>query len=127
MFPPRNWTLQWLTDHCRKRFGVTPNPKHLDEDWHINDLVNGANASKILFTNGLNDGWSVGGILSNLSDSLVVLNFENGAHHSDLSGQGPSDKDTDDVKQGFQKIQEILSTWIAEIRFANIIDTSQLK
>lgn len=24
MFPARNWTLDWMTQHCNDRFGVTP-------------------------------------------------------------------------------------------------------
>jgi hypothetical protein len=29
MFPPRSWTLEWMTSHCHDRFGVTPNPTFL--------------------------------------------------------------------------------------------------
>ena len=116
MFPARDWTLDWLNDHCRKRFGFTPRPYELANKWHIDDLVNKTNASHILFTNGLNDGWSVGGILESLSDTLPVINFENGAHHSDLSGVGPSDKDTDDIKEGFVTIRNILQEWLMEVK-----------
>lgn len=116
MFPPRPWTMEWLNRHCDSRFGVTPDPYRLVRTWRFDDLRDGANATKILFTNGLNDGWSVGGIMSNLSDSLLAINFENGAHHSDLSGNGPSEEDTDDIRQGYGIIRGILSSWINEIQ-----------
>jgi hypothetical protein len=115
MFPPRDWTLDWLIKHCRSRFGVTPKPYNLVRRWRFDDLVS-ANVTRIIFTNGLNDGWSVGGIKQNLSDSLIALNFPNGAHHSDLSGKGPSDEDTEDIKQGYQSVRQILAQWLDEIR-----------
>ena len=79
-----------------------------------------AKASRILFTNGLNDGWSVSGIRENLSDDILALNFVGGAHHSDLSIVGPSSQDTDDVKEGFEEIRRILKRWIAEVKEESI-------
>ena len=115
MFPPRNWTIEWMNGHCQSRFGVNPRPTELVEKWGFDDLV-AANASRILFTNGLNDGWSVGAVKQNLSESLLVLNFENGAHHSDLNHFGPRDEDTDDIKQGHIAIQNILAKWLDEVK-----------
>ena len=33
MFPAREWTLGWLTRHCADRFGVTPAPTRLVDEW----------------------------------------------------------------------------------------------
>lgn len=115
MFPLRNWSLDWLNRHCQSRFGVSPEPHSLVDQWHFDDL---RNVSRILFTNGLNDGWSMGSILSNLSDTVLVLNFENGAHHSDLSHKGPSEEDTEDIRRGFDAIQVILGSWLEDVRLA---------
>lgn len=115
MFPARNWTIDWMTEHCQARFGVTPRPRELVDSWQFNDLV-GMNASRILFTNGLNDGWSVGAVKQDLSASLLVLNFENGAHHSDLNHWGPMDTDTADLRKGHADIQTILSKWLDEVK-----------
>jgi lysosomal Pro-X carboxypeptidase len=115
MFPPRDWSLKWLNNHCISRFGVTPKPFELVHRWSFDKLVEN-NVTRILFTNGLKDGWSVSGIKQNLSDSLVALNFPNGAHHSDLSGRGPSDEDSDDIKDGFRTIIQILGDWLQEVR-----------
>jgi hypothetical protein len=61
------------------------------------------------------DGWSVGGIRTNLSDSLIALNFENGAHHSDLSHLGPNPKDTPDIVEGYKNIARVLGEWLGEV------------
>ena len=74
----------------------------------------------------MNDGWSVGGITHNLSDSLLALNFENGAHHSELSGIGPSERDTPDIKRGFKQIKSILREWLAEDALKSNAKNSQL-
>jgi pimeloyl-ACP methyl ester carboxylesterase len=114
MFPDRPWSLDWLADHCQTRFGAAPQPDSLRQRWHIDDIVQ-TGATRILFTNGLNDGWSVSGIATNLSDTLLALNFPNGAHHSDLSGVGPTADDTEDIKDGFEQIRSILSTWLGDL------------
>lgn len=175
MFPAREWTMDWLEDHCMARFGVKPRPHELVGKYFFDDLV-AHNVTHILFTNGLNvciswasdkdvretstsgehqyasqlnhfvcfcttvrslsplftrffvprtilnpsrpanqkDGWSVSGIQSNLSDTLIALNFENGAHHSDLNGVGPIPEDTDDIKEGQKFATRLLGEWLAE-------------
>lgn len=120
MFPSRIWSLDWLNQHCQSRFGVTPTPYSLVDQWHFDDLS--TSASRILFTNGLNDGWSVGSILTNLSDTVLALNFENGAHHSDLSRKGPSEDDTEDVRRGFDAVEEILGSWLEDVRLQRVVD-----
>ena len=125
MFPPRDWSMDWLDDHCQKRFGVKPDPYQLVRRWKFDNLV-AANVTRILFTNGLNDGWSVGGIKTTLSESLIALNFPNGAHHSDLSGIGPTDQDTDDIKDGFHTIEAILGRWLQEVRHKSETEESSI-
>jgi lysosomal Pro-X carboxypeptidase len=120
MFPPRKWTYDGLTKYCRSRYGeeVTPRPHALAEDLGFDDLV-GNGASRILFTNGMQDMWIGGSYTEDLSDTILALNFENGAHHSDLSHAGPTDADTDDIKEGFVKIQSILEGWLHDVKAEN--------
>ena len=56
MFTPRNYTLDWLFDHSMARFGTTPQPRALADLWGFDKLAE-IGATKIVFTNGLNDGW----------------------------------------------------------------------
>ena len=117
MFPPRKWTYEGLTEYCQLRYGkeVTPRPYALVEDFGFDDLV-GNGASRILFTNGMQDMWSGGSYTEDLSDTIQALNFENGAHHSDLSHVGPTDSDTDDIKEGYIKIQNTLERWLRDVK-----------
>jgi pimeloyl-ACP methyl ester carboxylesterase len=117
MFPAYNASYKDLTKECHQTFGtsVTPRPHEMVDMWGFDDLIK-QGASRILFTNGLQDMWSGGGILEDLSDSLLAITFENGAHHSDLTHEGPTDKDTDDIKEGFVLITDILGRWLDEIR-----------
>jgi pimeloyl-ACP methyl ester carboxylesterase len=121
MFPFRPWTLEWLTDHCTRRFDVTPVIGGLVHELFgpdftsFENLLASSKASKILFTNGLNDGWSVASILQNKSDTVQVINMESGAHHSELTHGGPSPNDPADVQLAHIRIKHLLELWLAEI------------
>lgn len=119
MFPDRPWSLAWLTQHCQTRFGVTPRPHQLVHDWRFDaaGLV-AQNASYIILTNGLNDGWSVSGLQHNVTDTVVAVNFETGAHHSDLSGSIDPTQNTPEVNVKRQAIFELLQEWLTQIRQA---------
>lgn len=116
MFWPRKWTLEWLTEHCQSRFGMTPQPTYLLEKFGFDDLTN---ASRILFTNGLNDGWSASSILDPINPSVITINFPNGAHHSDLSHESNFDADTEDIKLGHKMIGDQIELWLEEIKAEN--------
>ena len=115
MFPYREWTLEWLTQHCVDRFDVVPDPFKLVREFKFDDLV-GQGATKILFTNGFNDLWSHGSILEPLSDDLPVVNMKHGAHHSELTYTNEMGKDTGDVMRGHDTITKILTDWLNEIK-----------
>lgn len=119
MFPYRKWTLEWLTQHCRNRFNVVPRPTELVNEWKFDDLV-GQGATRILFTNGLNDLWSAGSYLEDLSDSILAINMPNGAHHSELRHTNAQNLDTKDVKEAHDEITKILSRWLKEVRSERI-------
>ena len=115
-FPPRVWSLDWLTKHCQRRFGVTPQPRLLADKWGVSAAALAeSGASKIVFTNGLNDGWSAGGITEDLSPTLLSVNMPQGAHHSDLSHQPAAPTDTADVTAARKKVADILGGWLREI------------
>jgi len=124
MFLESKATYDDLAKDCADSFGskVVPRPTELNDRWHYapaSDLVNVSNASRILFTNGMMDMWSGGSYSENLSDTIIVINFADGAHHSDLthtSLEYDELHDTDEIKKGKVRIAEILGGWIEEIR-----------
>jgi lysosomal Pro-X carboxypeptidase len=63
--------------------------------------------------------WYGGSYTEDLSDTILALNFENGAHHSDLTHIGPQDDDTDDIKEGHIRIKQILEKWLDDMRTDN--------
>ncbi|KAL7530631.1 hypothetical protein ACHAXR_003601 [Thalassiosira sp. AJA248-18] len=117
MFPTRLWTYADLTEYCQLRYGeaIIPQPLALVRNLGFDDLVK-KGASYILFTNGMQDMWSGGSYLEDVSDTIVALNFENGAHHSDLNHVGPMDNDTEDIREGYVQITDILEKWLGDIK-----------
>ncbi|GMH91645.1 hypothetical protein TrVE_jg10783 [Triparma verrucosa] len=115
-FGDRKWTLDWLNNHCQERFEISPSPSLLASTWGFDDILS-TTLSRTLFTNGLNDGWSVGSITETLSEErqLIAMNFPNGAHHSDLSHSDPGPNDTEDIQEGHEKIAALIGEWLIEI------------
>jgi pimeloyl-ACP methyl ester carboxylesterase len=115
MFLPRVWSYDWLNQHCMNRFGVVPTPRALADVWGFDESALPSITSRIIFTSGLNDGWSAGGITRNLSDTLLAFNMPNGAHHSDLNHLWPSSNDTPDVASTRNTVAQIITNWLREI------------
>lgn len=115
MFPHRRWTMEELTAHCVLRFNVVPEPRRLLKEFHFLDLVE-QGATRILFTNGMNDLWHKGSYLESLSDSLPVINIENSAHHSDLTFVPDDWRNVQEMHRAHKKITRYLEDWLHEIR-----------
>ena len=116
MFPTRQWTIDWETQHCQDRFELTPHPSGLVNEFHFDKL---SRVSRLLLTNGLHDGWSVASILAintTTTPGVRVVNMKDGAHHSDLSHKGPTKHDTREVRRAFTKITRILDGFLADAR-----------
>ncbi|KAL3928965.1 MAG: hypothetical protein SGBAC_012415 [Bacillariaceae sp.] len=123
MFLPQPFQYAWLSEHCHQRFeGVPMEPFRMVSEWKFNDL---SHASRILFTNGLRDGWSTSSILQNSNPNIAIINLPNGAHHSDLGSKWPRSDDTDDIIQGHKEAIVILRQWLDETMIENNITTSQ--
>jgi len=125
MLLERPFDIDWLTEHCQARFpGVIPEPTRMVDKWHFDKLVENG-ASHILFTNGLQDGWSALSHQEDVSDTILAINMPSGAHHSDLNEYGcemkkdgtySCPKELDDIKQGRKDVQRILKGWIANVK-----------
>lgn len=84
MFWKRTITQAEITAQCQKNWGVTPDPDWIRVSYGDAQLKY---ATNIVFSNGLLDPWSSGGVRelpSGASPSLKIVTIEEGAHHLDL-------------------------------------------
>ena len=102
------------TESCLENWGVEPR-----YEWARFGLggkrISGA--SNIVFSNGLYDPWHGGGILSNLSDTLLAVILPHGAHHLDLMFSNPADP-PDAVAARKTEVQE-MKRWVKEANERN--------
>jgi hypothetical protein len=62
--------------------------------------------------------------LEDLSDTILALNFPNGAHHSDLGHDWPLN-DTKDIEEGHDQIIEILGGWLGDLYGDDDVDDDE--
>lgn len=77
-----------LNAHCQKTWGKTP---RYGELWLGLGLDNLPAASNIVLANGLLDPWHSGGVLKNVSSTVLALIIPEGGHHLDLFFSTPED------------------------------------
>ncbi|XP_069939973.1 lysosomal Pro-X carboxypeptidase isoform X1 [Cherax quadricarinatus] len=87
-FEPAPWDFKSFAQTCYQTWGVYPRPFMAVHMYGGKDI---SAASNIVFTNGLLDPWSTGGVLWNVSETVVSLIIPEGAHHLDLRGSNPDD------------------------------------
>lgn len=67
-------------------------------------------ATNIVFSNGLMDPWSSGGVLSNVSETVIAVVIPDGAHHLDLMFDHPADPPSARVARAAEESQ--IRAWI---------------
>ncbi|XP_071125311.1 lysosomal Pro-X carboxypeptidase-like [Mytilus edulis] len=109
MFEPVEWNFDAYSKQCQKQWSVTPRPM-----WPIIQYggKNITTASNIIFSNGLLDPWSSGGVTESLSASLPAIIIPDGAHHLDL--RSTNKNDPKDVTQAREKEKDIITQWIKD-------------
>ena len=141
------WDWQWCTEHnmpftsgtdqdmffpptgpidhvetaksCKETWGVTPNPAWASLSYGgIEGLKRGLN--NVVFSNGLLDPWSAGGILDTegFDPSVVAILIPNGAHHLDLMF---SNNVLDPLDVRVARVKELyhIEKWINQARRKN--------
>ncbi|XP_022084532.1 lysosomal Pro-X carboxypeptidase-like [Acanthaster planci] len=109
MFEPSPWVYKEYVKSCQEEWNVTPRP-----DWPIIQYwgKNISAASNIVFSNGLLDPWSGGGVLKSISDSLVAVIIPDGAHHLDLRSKNTDDPPSVTAARNTEKAN--IKKWIAK-------------
>ena len=78
--------------------------------WHV--LLQTTCFISPLPSNGALDPWSAGGVTKNISDSLVAVLIEDGAHHLDLRHKNPQDPPS--VVQARNVEKRYIAQWLKE-------------
>ncbi|XP_050213673.1 uncharacterized protein LOC126665041 [Mercurialis annua] len=114
MFQSNPFDINKYTTNCLQTFGIKPKPNWITTQFGGHDIktVLGTFASNIIFANGLRDPWSSGGVLEDISDSVVAIYTKYGAHCADL--YTPTSDDPDWLIEQRYKEIKIIGAWIAE-------------
>uniref|UniRef100_A0ACD5ZSF5 Uncharacterized protein n=1 Tax=Avena sativa TaxID=4498 RepID=A0ACD5ZSF5_AVESA len=112
MFPPYGFSYEERSESCFESFGVRPRDHWITTEYGGTKIYQVLKrfGSNIIFSNGLRDPWSRGGVLKNISSSIVALVTEEGAHHLDL--RAATKEDPDWVVQQRRQEVEIIKGWI---------------
>eukprot|EP00921_Rhytidocystis_pertsovi_P016289 GHVQ01025757.1.p2 GENE.GHVQ01025757.1~~GHVQ01025757.1.p2 ORF type:complete len:246 (+),score=24.81 GHVQ01025757.1:22-738(+) len=108
MFPGAPFDVRKYSEMCRQQFNVEP-----DLDWVERYTgTNFADCTNIVFSNGMLDPWSTGGVLNSPTASCPAYLMEGAAHHLDL--RLPHPRDPPDVVDVRKKHISWLKQWIHE-------------
>lgn len=110
MFYNMDWDFNSYAQQCKQKWGVTPRENWISLNYWGKDLKA---ASNIIFSNGLLDPWSSGGVLQSISPSLIAIQIPTGAHHLDLRAANPGD--TADVKAARMQEKNIIQNWLYDL------------
>jgi len=109
MFQEEEWDLAKYTASCLSTWGVSPQPSLANTLYGGRDF---SAASNIIFSNGLLDPWSSGGVLKSGPDGsgIVAVIIPEGAHHLDLRASNP--KDPVSVIQARKVERQWIKKWV---------------
>ncbi|KAI3933305.1 hypothetical protein MKW98_006664 [Papaver atlanticum] len=122
MFQASPFDLKNFSRSCRSRYNVEPRPHWILNEFGGKDikLVLRQFASNIIYSNGLRDPYSSGGVLESISDNVVAITTVKGSHCLDLL-PASSDDPKWLVEQREAEIQ-ITKTWIDEYNVLRMIE-----
>ncbi|GAV88486.1 Peptidase_S28 domain-containing protein, partial [Cephalotus follicularis] len=112
MFYAAPFDLKEYSDSCKEYYGVSPRPHWITTYYgghHVKEVLNRF-GSNIIFSNGLRDPYSTGGVLENISTSIVAVKTKKGSHCLDIVS--PRDDDPNWLVLQRNIEIEIINEWI---------------
>jgi len=119
MFLPEPWDFEAEVQYCNEIYNITPRRFMIEMLYGADDI---SQFSNILFSNGHLDPWSGGGVLHNVSDSVLAYIIQDGAHHLDLRASDPADPQSVIDARNFEK--RYIQLWIDQARIQNLAKKS---
>ncbi|GKE62792.1 lysosomal Pro-X carboxypeptidase, partial [Tanacetum coccineum] len=95
MFSSSPYDAQEFIDECKKMYGVTPRAHWATTYYGGQDIkrVLRRFGSNIIFSNGLRDPYSSGGVLEDISPTILAVKTTNGSHCLDILNSKATDPD----------------------------------
>ncbi|KAF7147979.1 hypothetical protein RHSIM_Rhsim03G0069400 [Rhododendron simsii] len=114
IFPASEWDYNDLASFCEAYFNVEPRPTWITTEFGGHDInrVLKRFGSNIIFFNGLRDPWSGGGVLKNISESIIAITAKEGAHHVDL--RFSTSEDPGWLKDVRRREVNIITEWLSQ-------------
>ncbi|KAK7846342.1 dipeptidyl peptidase 2, partial [Quercus suber] len=114
ILPESLWNYDNRVTACKLVYDVVPRPNWITIEFGGHDIkrVLKRFGSNIIFFNGLRDPWSGGGVLKNISKSIVAIVAKEGAHHVDLRFSNKEDPEW--LKDVRKQEVNIIAKWIAQ-------------
>ncbi|CAL5194286.1 unnamed protein product [Lathyrus oleraceus] len=114
IFPAHKWNLEDTISYCKNEYDIVPRPHWIIAEFGGKDIgrVLKRFGSNIIFFNGLRDPWSGGGVLKNISKTLIAIVAKEGAHHIDL--RSSTKEDPEWLKDVRKQEVKIIATWISQ-------------
>ncbi|XP_043817574.1 lysosomal Pro-X carboxypeptidase isoform X2 [Manihot esculenta] len=117
MFEFSPFDLNKFTKACQEVFGITviPRPGWAPVQYGGRNIKSALEnfASNIIFSNGFRDPWSAGGILKDISDTVVAIHTDQGAHCLDVLSPNATSDPAWLLAQRDKEIQ-VIAFWLAE-------------
>eukprot|EP01018_Ginkgo_biloba_P013608 Gb_08404 [translate_table: standard] len=111
---PQDGYASVVTRDFRSEYGVRPRPHWITTEFGGHDIkrVLKRFGSNIIFSNGLRDPYSSGGVLESISKTIVAIVTNEGSHCEDL--HFASEDDPEWLKEQRSKEVNIMKTWIKQ-------------
>ncbi|CAI5996303.1 unnamed protein product [Closterium sp. NIES-65] len=115
LFEPFEWNQTAFEENCLQQYGVAPRPTWAMTQFGGRSIRSALRhfGSNIVFSQGALDPWSGGGVLEDISDTLVSLTIPDGAHHLDLRASTPADPPS--VRKQRKEEKKHIQKWIKQL------------
>ncbi|XP_047310598.1 lysosomal Pro-X carboxypeptidase-like [Impatiens glandulifera] len=112
MFPTYDYNYTSYQEYCSDSFNVKSRPTWITTEFGGHDFKTALKyfGTNIIFSNGLLDPWSGGSVLEDISESIVALVTEKGAHHLDL--RPATDEDPDWLVEQRETEIKLIKGWL---------------